>query len=163
MEKNRFSLYANVSVSVCACMNVVADSTQTYLLAFTIFSHLVYRYLFARALSSLSLSISLCVSVSLLCLLFVLCFNHPYNSSQHHRNEEEKKKKRIRVFVHIGIIRQFHFGRCLMFFFLFFVFRSFFGSVFIFIIPLLWRYSYAVGFRSSSSILLRNGQTMVAM
>lgn len=38
-------------------------------------------------------------------LLSVFCFSHPYNSSQQHQN----------VCVHIGITRQFHSGRCLMF------------------------------------------------
>lgn len=140
---------------VSVCRNVVADSTQMYLLAFTIFSHLVYRYLFARAL----LFWCMCVCVCRCCLFYSCCVS-TIHIIHHNITEKMKKKKKFRVFVHIGIIRQFHFGRCLMFFFL--VFRSFFsGSVFIFIIPLLWRYSCAVGFRSSS--ILRNGQTMVAM
>lgn len=51
-------------------------------------------------------SLSHLALAALLTLLWcVFCFSHPYNSSQRHQN----------VRVHIGITRQFHSGRCLMF------------------------------------------------
>lgn len=140
-------------------MNVVADSTQN------VFTSLYHFQAFSVPLFVRErIVILVYVCVCRCCLFYSCCVStiHIIHHNITENGKEEKKKNRESVCLCILVYSCWYYTPIsLRSLFNVFFLSFFFGSAFIFIIPLLWRYSYAVGFCSSS--ILRNGQTMVAM